>query len=484
MTLTAPEVPIAPSRSWFRAAAWWVAAGLLVAPVPVVGQTPLVIQGATVIDGTGRPPILNAVIIVANGRIGAVGPAASTPVPRGARVIDGRGKFVIPGMMDANVHLVFGVSIEFLARYEDRLDDLIAEGAQVALANGLTTVFDSWGPLRPLQRVRDRIARGEIPGARLFVAGNIIGFTGPFGRDFNGPAETAASKPFVKRINTLWEEGTGPELMWLPPDTLRGAIRAYLAKRPDFIKFPVSGHTLQETLMWTPEQQRVIVEETRRAGIGVQTHTTSIESLRQALDAGVDLMQHCSISGRLPIPGPLFDRLKAGPTWCAIQAMTTARIEVEASTRSAGFPPRIYWDELVRIEDQNERRMIAAGIPVLLATDAGLMNPDEAASMPADLHRDESTALGRAHFLWFKAAAEKGMAPMDAILSATRNIARAYRKDAELGTIEPGKRADLVLLDADPLSDITNVEKIAVVIKDGVVVDRGALPLRRVLTRP
>jgi imidazolonepropionase-like amidohydrolase len=127
--------------------------------------------------------------------------------------------------------------------------------------------------------------------------------------------------------------------------------------------------------------------------------------------------------------------------------------------------------------------MIAAGVPVLLATDAGIMNPDEAASVSESQRQDNNTALGRAHFLWFRAAAEKGMKPMDAIVAATRSIARAYKKDDELGTLEPGKRADLLLLDADPLADIANVEKIAAVIKDGVVVNRAALPINRVLTR-
>ena len=108
--------------------------------------------------------------------------------------------------MDANVHLVYGVSVEFLARYEGRFEELIAEAAQVGLANGLTTVFDSWGPLTPLLAVRDRIAKGEIPGSRLYVAGNIIGLTGPFGRDFNADAEKSVSKGFRTRIDEILKE--------------------------------------------------------------------------------------------------------------------------------------------------------------------------------------------------------------------------------------------------------------------------------------
>ena len=88
------------------------------------------ITGATLIDGTGAPPIRDSVIVVSDGRIAAAG------------------KFVIPGLMDANVHLVLGSSIEFVVRYEGHYEDLIEEAAQVTLKNGVTTVFDSWGPLR------------------------------------------------------------------------------------------------------------------------------------------------------------------------------------------------------------------------------------------------------------------------------------------------------------------------------------------------
>ena len=455
-----------------------------VVPVAVAAQPTAVIVGATVIDGTGRPPLSDAAIVVANGRVVSVGSAATTKVPAGAAVIAARGKYVIPGMMDANVHLVYGVSIEFLARYEGRFDEIVAEATQVALANGLTTVFDSWGPLGPLLRTRDRIAKGDIPGARLFVAGNILGLTGPFGRDFNGDAERTASKPFVDRIDAAWEEGTGPELMWLTPDSLRVAIRAYTATKMDFLKYAVSGHTSMEMLMFSPEQQRVIVEEGHRAGITVQTHTTSVESLRQAIEAGVDLMQHCSITGRVAIPDTTMALLKSGRVFCAVQPLTKARIEVAAGPIAAGYPKRVYFAELTRVQDENDRRMIAAKIPVLLATDAGIMNPDEHDALSEAMKKDESTDLGRAHFLWFKAMAEKGLKPMDAILAATANIAKAYHLDRDLGTLEPGKRADLVILDGDPLADIMNVERTAMVMKDGVVVNRASLPVKRVLTKP
>ncbi len=148
------------------------------------------------------------------------------------------------------------------------------------------------------------------------------------------------------------------------------------------------------------------------------------------------------------------------------------------------FPPRVPWVGLLRTADQNERRLIAAHAPLLLAADAGITDPDAWAALPNDQKIDNSTALGSAHFTWFDAMAEKGMAPMDMILAATRNIAMAYHVIDDFGTVEPGKRADLLLLDADPLADIANVRKISMVMKDGAVVDREALPLHPMLTVP
>ncbi len=461
--------------------AFLILATALVAP-PLHAQDTTVVTGATVIDGTGRDPVTDASIVIAGGRIVAVGPASGIRIPRHARLIPARGKFVIPGMMDANVHLVYCFSVECIARYEERFEDIIAEAAQVALANGLTTVFDSWGPLEPLSRVRDRISRGEIPGSRLYVAGNIIGLTGPFGRDFVAEAEKTTSKPFRDRIDAMWERGTGPELLWMTPDSVAAAIRQYAALGMDFLKYAASGHSYGEMLMFSPQQQRAIVDAGHQAGLVVQTHTTTVESLRQAVEAGVDLMQHCSITGRVPIPDVTIELIKRRNVYCAIQSITEARLKSLAPV-AAALPRRMYQGELFTVMGENERRLIAARAPVLLATDGGITSPDELAARPDFLKIDPSADLGSGHFLWFQATAEKGMRPMDAIVAATSNIAKAYHKDREIGSLEAGKRADLVILDADPLADITNVRKIVAVMKDGVLVDRAALPVRRILTR-
>ena len=129
-----------------------VAALWLVVGLPAFSEV-IVLSGATVIDGNGGVPISDGTIVITDQKITAVGPRSSVKVPAGARTIDVSGKYIVPGLMDANVHLVPWPSweyIEFLARYENNFEGIIEEAAQVALKHGFTTVFDSMGPLRPL----------------------------------------------------------------------------------------------------------------------------------------------------------------------------------------------------------------------------------------------------------------------------------------------------------------------------------------------
>jgi imidazolonepropionase-like amidohydrolase len=443
----------------------------------------LAIVGGTLIDGTGAAAVPDGIVVIDGAKIVAIGPKANVNIPADARRIDATGKYIIPGLMDANVHLILGSSIEFIVRHEGRYEDLIEEAAQVTLKNGLTTVFDSWGPLQPLLNVRDRIKRGETAGSRMFVAGNIVGLGGPFSRDFNSAAETTASKVLVKRINAIWEENVGQRLMYMTPDELRLEIRKYLGRGIDFLKFAVSGHQLTNVFEFSPIVQRVIVDEVHKAGLIVQTHTTSVESLRQGIEAGVDMMQHAASTGPVPVPDSTIQLALDRKTYLAVQPRTLRRLEIELKQAEDRNPDsRTRFNERVRHE--NQTRFVKAHLPLLLATDAGMTDPDALEQMNPTLRTDRLTELGEGHFLWFHAMVEKGMTPMEAIVSATRNIAAAYHKLDQFGTLEAGKLADLVILDADPLQDIDNVRRISTVMKEGQVVDRDKLPLKRVLTAP
>src|SRR5690242_10615549 len=128
----------------------------------------LLITGATVIDAIAEAPLENSSILIERGRIKAVGRLDGMTLPPDVKKIDARGRFVIPGLINANVHLFMAVSLENLARYTDRFEEIITESAQVALSSGFTTVFDTWGPRRFLVAVRDRIASKAQIGSRFY----------------------------------------------------------------------------------------------------------------------------------------------------------------------------------------------------------------------------------------------------------------------------------------------------------------------------
>ncbi|MBL8987436.1 MAG: amidohydrolase family protein [Gemmatimonadetes bacterium] len=454
--------------------------GLAVTLVATAPAQTLAVTGGTVIDATGRAPIADGVVLIQNGRITAVGPAGQVQVPAAATRVDARGKYVIPGLMDANLHLFLNADLETLVKYEDRLDEIVLEAAQIALRTGQTTVFDTWGPRAALAAVRDRINAGQAVGSRIYLAGNIIGFTGPLGADFRAMFAPSVSKAFVKRINDTWEQGTGRELLWMPPDTLRAAIRKYAGLGVDFLKYGGSGHVDMNFAGFSERQQRVIVEEGHKAGLTVQAHVTSPESIDMAVEAGVDILTHGDISGPVyPIQDETIRKMVARGTSVSVLAVTKRHRDAMAKHVPGGV-----LTPYMTVAATNIRNMAKAGVKLMVSTDAGIEHPvllAESPSLAADTV-DARVKLGEGHFNALVALEEAGVAPMEVLKSATSNVARAYRLEKEIGTLEPGRRGDLVILDANPLESAANYRKIRSVIKDGKVVDLGALPTAPIIS--
>lgn len=467
---------------------------------------PLAIVGATILDGNGGEPIPNGIILIDGNRITAVGDR-NTPIPRGAERVGAQGKYVIPGMMDANVHLVYDLSPEFMLRYEDRFADIIKEGAQVALRSGFTTLFGTSGPLEELKAARDQINRGEAQGARLFVSANIVGAGGPLELDLFGPDKMVMTEEAVSRINAKWEQGVGKELVYMAPQEIRVRIREYLAKGVDFLKIGISGHGRESHGLYSfsAESLQVMMEEARAKGLSVQAHTMTAGALKISASGGYDLSQHCATAYReLPfdadrlqlIPDDIVGLVAARKLNCTMNAYTDAElrrhigdIDGTVDLESIFSVPRglnRMRRANVLATHQNERNLIQAGATILLSTDAGVPWIESAANdRRAACWRTPDECLhflGTGHMAWFKAVQQMGMSPMRMLQAATHNIAAAYRKLDDLGTLEPGKLADLVILDADPLADFNNYRQIHLVMKEGQIVDRAALPVDKVLT--
>src|SRR5215471_20448894 len=268
------------------------------------------IVGATVIDGTGAAPIPNATIVMKDKRIAAIGAKGSVAVPQGATVIDGTGKYVTPGFIDTNVHISMYANLETLARYLPRATEVVVEGAQLELKYGITTVRDSYGELMTLMKVRDMIARGQVVGPRMLVAGNIVGWGGPFTITFSQTKDSGLS-PFQEQVNDLVSQGAGEELMDMTPDELRVAINKYLDKGPDFVKYGGTSHWNSPVFIgFSLDAQKALIEEVHKRNLMTDTHSTSIEGLRLSILAGVDVIQHPEVLDPREMPDELVQMIK------------------------------------------------------------------------------------------------------------------------------------------------------------------------------
>ncbi len=458
----------------------WVAAGLV---WTVAGAEQLAVTGATLIDGTGKEPVRDAVLLISDGRIAKIGGVHDVAIPRGTKKLDARGKYLIPGLMDANVHLALP-DLETTVKYEDRLHELALEAAQITLKAGQTTVFDTYGPRAALIKARDMINAGQAPGSRIYLAGSIVGMTGPLGADMRDPQVLGfVSKSFAERFDASYEEGIGPELLLLTPEEVRPFIRGYAHKGIDFMKYAASGHGFWPEIAtfnyitFSPRVQRVIVEEAHRAGLTIQAHITTSESLDMALDAGVDIITHGDISGpTAPFPQEMIQKLVERRVPASVILTTQKYLDNELQ-QLAKSPPKVgfAFPQFQKVSRVNQRNMIQAGAILLVSTDSTMANAVQLAQSGRTIV--DSRNIGEGHFNALVGLEELGMAPMEILKSATSHIAKAYKVDANLGTLEAGKVADLVILDRNPLESARNYRSIYAVVKDGKVVDREALPL-------
>lgn len=450
----------------------------------------IAITGVTIIDGTGAPPRPGMTVVAEKGRIVSIGKSGGKLA--GTQVIDGRGRYLLPGFIDSNVHVsVYGQPArrDTSLKYADRGEELALEFAQRALTYGVTTMRDSYGVLPPILAVRDRIDRGEVVGARLKAAGNILGWGGPFSLTFSLTKDSELSL-FQEKWNDLLAQDMGEEIMDMTPDELRAAMNRYLDKGVDFIKYGGTSHFLRPALIgFSPRQQAVIVEEAHKRGKPVETHATSSEGLTLAVEAGIDLIQHPELTSR-DLPDELIALIVKKDVLCGIRSNyitgdyrrkhLAKRAEVEASI--AKMPPATTgaerWRRLEAMDDnqdvqrRNAERLIRAGCRVTPATDSYYGDAPEFRRVPKGDEAEPGIGTIRA----IEGLVELGMTPMQAIVAGTKHGAAAARMENDLGTIETGKIADLVLLSADPLADIRNIEEVEAVIAQGRLVDRSRLP--------
>jgi imidazolonepropionase-like amidohydrolase len=504
-TIRRPPVIARSHRTFCHAVLALAALGTASTPQSLTAQRAgnenvVALVGATLIDGNGGAPVRDVTIIVRGKRITEIGTRANVTVPRGARVIDAAGKFATPGFIDTNVHISLYNNGESMVRYEERFTELVIETAQLVLKHGITTVRDSYGALLPLIAVRDSINRGQLIGPRILVAGNIVGWGGPKSPLFSNASPTTY---FDELMMDFITQGSGEELIDMPPDQLRVAINKYLDKGPDFIKYGGTSHT-NSLITFSPRQQEALVQEVHKRGKIAEVHSTNPEPLRISVEAGIDLIQHPEVHNQV-MPDDLVKLIVdrkvicsilsngiTGRSWTEYQRRRvrtdSARADsVRNDTLRLRERARTGWELRQERSGQgmanrraNAEKLIKGGCITTPSTDTYLSGAPEFSRNPrTDTHMMPGTATLAA----IEGLVELGMTPAQAIVAATKTGAIASQGLKDYGTLEVGKLADILLLDADPTADIKNIRKLNMVMKDGVVIDRDKLPEKPVWYR-
>ncbi len=378
---------------------------------------PTVVRSRMLIDGTGREPVPDGALVIDGGRVVAVGPYASLRVPPGAEVLDLRDHWVLPGLFDAHTHLgmAFGEDLSRPIPHPEQYRMLVAARfLWMDLKRGITTIRDMSEP--NLRGVPCRFALRErlLPGPRLLIGARGLRATNGWGQ------------------NAIPVDG---------PEAIRKAARENLREGADFIKIYVTGETFGDTATvqhYTRAEIEAAVDEAHRAGKRVAAHAHGGPGLRACLEAGVDTIEH----GTRLEPEDIELFLKHG-AWL----VATLGPYWHDGILSPGRPPAFLSG--VRAAQEAMARVFP------LAFQAGVK-----LTVGSDSRHGE--------FIFeLEMLVKLGLSPMEAIVAATRNAADACGILDQVGTLEPGKQADLIAVRENPLADISAVRRVEVVVQAG-----------------
>ena len=414
-------------------------------------DVPVAIVGGMLLDGYEAEPIHHSVVVFEDGRITAVGQQHNTVIPDNAVIIDAGGRTVMPGLIDAHIHIDLIGHGSYERYYEfigdmDNLGRFMAVAAKQMLRAGVTSGIDLGAPMQAFD-FRERIRAGEIPGPRLTLSG-----------------------PWITRV----DYDTVPDEYEIVIDSPRSAGQAaqrLIDSGADVIKVWVG---------LTEEHYREVVNVAHEAGVKVHAHLYAPEAIRMAIDAGVDVFQHVG-SARNP---RYDDALVSEIAHKGIPIVQTIAHRIWVYPATVAFPERLYdpvyrddmpadiYEEFVASFDNYHRLSYYhhIGLETRNAADSAsqfieagaYMGVGTDAASPLNTHLDA---------MWYEMSAlvESGMTPIQVISAATKTNAEILGQFDELGTIEPGKLADIIIVDGNPLRNIEVMRYVDIVVKDGGV---------------
>ena len=433
----------------------------------------LAISGGRLIDGYGGLPVHNAVVLVAGDRITGIGDVNSVVIPDGVKTLDVNGMTILPGLWESHGHLFHageGDPATFPDKFKSQAGSIMAAVARTSLLSGITTFRDTGGPIHEQLALEADIEAGRLPGPRLFLAGPVL--------HQHNPAIPTTKKDYL--IGS--------------PAEAKQVTKKVISLGVDHVKV---------ARFWDLDILKVIVDTAHQAGLGVDADVRHMNAYRTAIEAGVDRLHHVFTADPLsdysagdvrflvrgikpPPTGPMANILR-GPYIVPTIEMRQAYVRVfefpetldhprfqqQYSTDvyahllgSWKNPTAVPWGigapERIKVAKRKLKTFIAAGgrEQIVAGTDAG---------SPFNMHSPLTREMQ--HYL------EAGLTPMEVIQSATLRAAQLQGVEKDLGTVTEGKFADMVIVDGDPLQDITLLQhKIVLVIKGGEVYTPDSVP--------
>ena len=401
-----------------------------------------VLTGATLIDGTGAAPVPDAAVVIEDGRVTEAGPRAALAWPADAEVIDARGRSVIPGLIDAHDHLAsHGYALATRWGLDEPASTAHLRTARVladTLAMGYTTVRDAGGLDAGFKLA---VEQGLIPGPRLVLGLQIISPTGGIG-DRVSPSGHGCCGAYDPLL---------PDSVANGPDAVRDVVRRLVRAGADVIKTATTGGASSRPghgpldAAFSPVEMEALVTESHALGRRVMCHALGGPGLLTALEAGVDSVEHGCYLDEDPT---LLNRMAVQGTFF-VPTLTVYVYHRESPAPHVRERARALHAHHVA----SVQRALERGVPIVAGTDAGG-------------HGHPRNALE------LKYLVEAGLSPMQALRAGTQWAARCLGLDREIGTLEKGRQADLVVVDGNPLDDVTvllDPARIELVLKSGAI---------------
>ncbi len=405
------------------------------------GAQVVAVRAGKLVDPDVGTVLNDQVILIRNNKIEAVGKRLA--IPAEAKVIDLSDKTVLPGLIDCHTHVADGASDngEPLSQLKKTASEVVLESipnARTMLESGFTTVRDV-GVYRALNDIalRDAIAKGYVEGPRMFVAGAYVTITGGAG----------AMTGFAPDIQLPWDFHYGEANS---PWEVRQVVRKLAHDGVDHIKVLSSGAVLThgsnpKSQEFTPEELQAAVDEASHFGLRVESHAHSAQGIKNAIRAGVASVEHATM-----IDDEGIALAKAKGIYLDMDIYDEECIQ-EAGRK--GNIPKDFLQhdaELGQMQRDNFRKAVKAGVKMSFGTDAGVCPYDRSVRQ-------------------FAFMVKYGMTPMQAIQAATSSAADLLGHSDLIGSIKPGKYADVIAVSGDPLQDISVLEHVQFVMKDGTV---------------